>query len=83
MGWFSFKCPEHGDFKLALPKRQKKSPCPTCGKESDGIMKLGTIQTLEHLDNGAMTRSVERLSNIEEIKEERDEKFRVKQNEEE
>ena len=79
MGWFSYTCPDHGVFKISLPKREKTSKCPLCGKESSGIIKLGSVQIKEKLDNGAMSRSVERLSNIEEILEERDEKFSVKQ----
>ena len=74
MAWFSYTCPEHGDFKVSLPKRQKRSPCPTCGKDSDGIIKLGTIQVKERLDNGAMARKVERLHNIEEIMNDRADK---------
>ena len=67
MAWFKYKCPEHGDFTKSLPKREKKVPCPKCGKDSLVILKSGSISIMERLDNGAMARGVERLHNIEEI----------------
>ena len=67
MGWFSFKCPQHDTFIVALQKRQKMVKCPKCGADSAAIIKIGTTQIVEKLDNGVMGRSVERLHNIEEI----------------
>lgn len=67
MAWFSYKCKEHGQFKLQLDKRVKICPCPQCGTESVVVLKTGTTQVLERLDNGVMARAIERLHNIEEI----------------
>lgn len=67
MAWFSYKCPEHGVFKLQLDKRSKTYACPQCQAESSAVLKGGTTQVLERLDNGLMARAVERLHNIEEI----------------
>lgn len=71
MAWFSYKCEDCGEFRKSLKKREKKQECPICGKPSCVVLRTGTVQTVEILDNGAMARSVERLSNIEEIIEER------------
>jgi hypothetical protein len=71
MSWFTYECNEHGPFKLSLPKREKSRPCPTCGADSKAVIKAGNISIVERLDNGAMSRAVERLHNIEEIMEER------------
>lgn len=67
MAWFSYKCEEHGIFTKSLQKREKKQVCPKCGKESLAIIKAGSVSIVEKLDNGAMSRAVERLHNIEEI----------------
>jgi hypothetical protein len=83
MAWFTFKCPTHNEFKLSLDKRQKTAKCPTCGADSCGIIKLGSIQVLEHLDNGAMHRAVDRLSGIEEIAKERSDAHKTNQEPEE
>lgn len=75
MAWFTFKCQEHGEFKKALPKREKYSACPKCGKDSP--VTLGGqsgLSVMERLDNGAMARGVERLHNIEEIMNDRADK---------
>lgn len=74
MAWFSYKCPEHGTFRITLGKRVPKMKCPTCGIESCAIIKIGTTQIVERLDNGLMGRAVERLHNIEEIMNERADK---------
>lgn len=71
MARFKYKCPDHGEFVVCLDKREKKANCPHCGKESRAIIRAGTIQVMERLDNGAMARAVERLSNIEEVMSER------------
>lgn len=78
MGWFSYECPEHGEFKVSLSKREKKYPCPKpdcIHDECAPLLKVGSFQVIERLDNGAMARAVERLHNIEDIMEERDKKF--------
>jgi uncharacterized Zn finger protein (UPF0148 family) len=67
MAWFSYKCKEHGIFTKSLEKREKTVLCPICNQNSVAIIKSGTISVVEKLDNGAMSRSVERLHNIEEI----------------
>ena len=74
MGWFSYKCPNHGDFKLSLDKRENKAKCPACQSESSAIIRVGGTSIVERLDNGAMSRAVERLSGIEEIMNERADK---------
>ncbi len=71
MALFSYECPEHGAFKVSLPRRQKLYHCPECGAKSKVILRAGSVQILERLDNGAMARAVERIHNIEEIMEER------------
>jgi hypothetical protein len=71
MGWFTYKCPEHGDFKLILERRKDVADCPTCGVASKPVIKIGTTQVIEKLDNGVMGRAVERLHDIENIMEER------------
>ena len=67
MGWFTFKCPTHGEFKVSLPQRTNLQSCKRCGAESKVILKVGNISVVERLDNGAMGRAVERIHNIEEI----------------
>jgi hypothetical protein len=67
MAWFSYKCEDHGVFTKSLDKREKKQLCPKCGKESLALIKAGSVSIVEKLDNGAMSRAVERLHNIEEI----------------
>ncbi len=74
MAWFNYKCPEHGEFRLSLPKREKVQPCKECGVDSKPILSMGTVQVVERLDNGAMVRAVERLHNVEEIMAERSKK---------
>lgn len=75
MGWFSYNCDQHGNFTVSLEKREKKHHCPVCGADSKVVIKFGTVQVKEILDNGAMARSVERLHNIEDIMNERADKF--------
>ena len=78
MAWFSYKCPDHGLFKVNLVKRQSSHPCTApmgCDElECKPVLRAGSIQVVERLDNGAMARRVERLHNIEEIMDERDKK---------
>lgn len=80
MGWFTYKCPNHGDFKVVLNKREKIYECPVCKEVSRPVIRAGTTQILEKMDNGAMGRAVERIHNIEEIMDDRsrsdDERFK-------
>lgn len=86
MAWFSYKCEEHGLFTKSMLKREKKASCPVCGKDSVAVIKAGSVSIVEKLDNGAMSRSVERLHNIEEImnqrSDEHDKKTGMTENEE-
>jgi hypothetical protein len=79
LAWFSFSCKDHGLFKVSLEKRTQKAPCPACQIECYGIIKTGTTRIVERLDNGAMSRAVERLHNVEEIMSDRSDKHSVKQ----
>lgn len=76
MAWFSYNCKTHGPFKKSLEERMKTNPCPKCSIECKPLIRSGTSQVVERLDNGAMGRAIERLHNIEEIMEDRDEKFK-------
>jgi len=71
MGWFTYKCPEHGDFKISLQKRASYCKCPKCQADSSAIIKTGSVSIVERLDNGAMSRAVERMPDIDKIMEER------------
>ena len=74
MARFTYKCKEHGEFTVSLNKRSPKYACPTCGTESYPSVKAATISVVEKLDNGAMSRAVERLHNVEEIMNDRSDK---------
>ena len=74
MAIFSYRCPDHGDFRVSLNKRSSAFYCPDCGKESKPIIKSATFQVVERLDNGAMARRVERLHNVEDIMNDRADK---------
>jgi hypothetical protein len=76
MAWFYFKCPEHGKFKVSLPKRTKTVKCPKCSQESKNILSVGTARVVEEIDTGTMSRKVEQLKDIQEIIDERERKFR-------
>lgn len=71
MAFFTYKCSQHGNFKVSLEKRDKTVPCPTCGEDSRSVLKAGNVQVNERLDNGLMPRAVERPQNIEEMIRER------------
>lgn len=74
MAFFAYKCQEHGKFNVSLPKRLKKQKCPVCEVDCSAIINIGSSSVMERLDNGAMSRAVERLHNIEEIMNERADK---------
>ena len=82
MAIFSYYCAEHGVFKVQLVKRTPVSLCK-CGAEAKPIIKGGSVRVVERLDNGVMGRSIERLHNIEELMDERNEKYTLKQDEDE
>lgn len=71
---FSYKCEAHGAFTKFLKVREKTYVCPKCNASCKALIKIGTVQVVERLDNGAMARTVERLHNIEEIMNERADK---------
>jgi hypothetical protein len=72
MAFFTYSCPDHGNFRVSLDKRVPLCQCPICEAESKPVLKMGTVRVVERLDNGAMIRRVERLHDVEEIMEERD-----------
>lgn len=74
MGWFRYKCPQHGEFIAVLLKRSKAYICPICSQESPAVITVGSSRVVERLDNGAMERAVERLADIKELIKERNEK---------
>lgn len=86
MAWFTYKCKTHGLFTKSMLKREKTAVCPDCGEESVAVIKPGNVSIVEKLDNGAMSRAVERLHNIEEIMNDRadahDKKMGIKDEEE-
>lgn len=82
MGWFSYNCETHGAFKKTLDRREEVADCPVCGKPAKAVLRAGTLRVVEQLDNGAMARKVERLHNIEEIMDERNKKYSIKQDDE-
>lgn len=75
MAWFNFDCPEHGQFRLSLKKREKTATCPKCGQESKNIIGVGSARVVEVIDTGTQPRKVEWLKDIMEIIDERDKKF--------
>jgi len=74
MGWFRYKCPQHGEFIAVLPKRVKAHICPICYQESPAVITVGSSRVVERLDNGAMERAIERLADIKELIKERNQK---------
>lgn len=75
MAWFTYNCKTHGEFRQSLQKREKSRACPECGEQSNVILKsTSNVSVVERLDNGAMSRAVERLHNIEEIMNDRADK---------
>lgn len=79
MAWFRYKCLEHGIFTASLEQREKTMKCPKCGARSMVKLGVGTTQIVEKLDNGVQGRAVERLHNVEEIMEERNDKHTLEQ----
>lgn len=83
MAWFTFVCPAHGEFRVSLNRRERIVSCPTCKADSKAVIRTGSISVVEQLDNGAMSRKVERLHNIEEIMNDRADKHSGEQDPEE
>jgi len=79
MAWFRYDCPNHGEFRVSLKKREKRRNCHICGTESKPIIKAGSITVVETIDNGAMARKVEVLEGIDDIMAERAEKDKLRQ----
>jgi hypothetical protein len=67
MAYFTYECVIHGKFRVSSEKREKVHKCPFCSEPCRAIIKVGGVSVNEILDNGAMSRKVERLHNIEEI----------------
>lgn len=77
MAWFNYECSTcQYRFKVSLKKRLKSFDCSKCEGTMYPVMKIGTSRTVEVLDNGLMSRRVERLHNVEDIMAERDAKFK-------
>lgn len=74
MAWFTYKCEEHGEFRRVFNVREKVAKCLKCDKDCKSVIRIGTVQVVERLDNGVMARAVERLHNIEDIMNERADK---------
>ena len=71
MALFSFECPTHGIFYKMLEKGEKSHKCPECNLDSIRILKVGTVRVTEVIDNGLMSKSIERPQDIDEMMEER------------
>jgi len=67
MGMFSFKCPEHGIFKVMLDTGTKSHQCPKCSAISARQLKVGSVTVTERIDNGLMPRPIDRIQNIDEM----------------
>jgi AICAR transformylase/IMP cyclohydrolase PurH len=68
MAKFTYKCPEHGEFFTVQEKGGRSAKCPKCEKDSVRVLTTSsTIRVVEVIDNGLMAKSVERLTNIEEL----------------
>lgn len=74
MPLFTYECPDHGVFYKLLSKREEIQICK-CGIECKNLLKVGTVRVVDRLDNGLMARTVERLSDIEEINDQDAQKF--------
>jgi hypothetical protein len=72
MAKFTYDCTTHGHFVVSLDKRAKTLLCPECKNKCYSVIKPASSRIVERLDNGVMTKAVERLHNIEEIMEKRD-----------
>jgi len=71
MAIFSYNCEDHGIFNKFLSKGTKSEKCPKCGKDSERQVRAGGVRVTEKIDNGLMSRSIERLVNVEELNSER------------
>lgn len=77
MAWFTYECSTCKEtMSFSLKKRLPSIPCKCCGRDMFPKLKIGTSRVVEVLDNGLMSRKVERLHNIEDIMADRNEKFK-------
>jgi hypothetical protein len=90
MPWFTYKCTScNHRVKVILDERLPEIKCDAydlmsdgpCGQPMKPVLKAANVKVVEQLDNGAMVRKVERIHNIEEILQERSDKFSVQQEE--
>lgn len=59
---YRYRCPECGaDHERIRAKPPESQPCPKCGAEMARAPKGPGVAVLETLDNGIMTRPVERV----------------------
>ena len=60
---YAYHCPECGaDHERIRAKPPTSQPCPKCGAEMARCPKGPGVAVMETLDNGAMSRPVERLT---------------------
>lgn len=67
MGFFSYTCPEHGAFKKMLDRGTRSELCPKCGHESKRIVRAGSVTMTERVDNGLMSKRIDRIQDIDEL----------------
>jgi hypothetical protein len=72
MPMYHFRCVSCSEPKTRLLKNDtvNPGPCSKCGGEVKREAKGASTRTVEKLDNGAMPRAVERLSDIETMRKE-------------
>ena len=71
MAAFYFNCKEHGEFGRIMSKVTPKSDCPVCGVPSKRAPRPLSTSTNEVLDNGLMSRRVERIQGATQLYKER------------
>lgn len=67
MPFFYFRCPEHGKFRAVLPRRVPTWYCTVCHGTATAVLNVPGSTIMETLDNGAMSRKVTRMHDVEEI----------------
>jgi len=78
---FTFKCPQHGEYRTVLSRGTSTHSCPKCGADAERIVRGGSVVVTERIDNGMMGRAVERPVGIEEMMDERNQKEEDKKKE--
>jgi hypothetical protein len=77
MAWFTYKCNKCDRyFRVSISRRQPEYNHKGCIGVGLPVLKAATSQIVDVLDNGIMPRRVERMHDIEEIMEDRNDKFR-------